>query len=262
MKVRTGLTEEREKRTTHGPCGFDAGRPLLTHHLQAQQRRGPSVFRHRGARGAGAPARGAHSPCALTRSRSGRCRCRTPERYHSVRSVTFRVASRSGRSELFSWNAMPRSATRQTLDKTPPCCSPLALRVKHCFRPSALPTRCFLRYFRFYGGGTRACRFLILFAPPLRLPSFFFFRFGGRKTCILNMALPKRASGKRPQALKARGKLLSNNFPNAKKKLRISTILLNSKPMLPVEGAPSGPWSCLFLLEFNSALILPFRTVT
>ena len=33
----------------------------------------------------------AHSPCALTRSRSGRCRCRTPERYHSVRSVTFRV---------------------------------------------------------------------------------------------------------------------------------------------------------------------------
>ena len=142
----------------------------------------------------------AHSPCALTRSRSGRCRCRTPERYHSVRSVTFCVASRFGRSELFSWNAMPRSATRQTLDKTPPCCSPLALRVKHCFRPSALPTRCFLRYFRFYGGGTRACRFLILFAPPLRLPSFFFFRFGGRKTCILNMALPKRAfRGKDPK---------------------------------------------------------------
>ena len=70
---------------------WSAGRPLLTQHLQAQQRRGPSVFRHRGARGAGAPARGAHSPCALTRSRSGRCRCRTPERYHSVRSVTFRV---------------------------------------------------------------------------------------------------------------------------------------------------------------------------
>ena len=158
---------------------------------------------------------------------------------------------------------MPRSATRQTLDKTPPCCSPLALRVKHCFRPSALPTRCFLRYFRFYGGGTRACRFLILFAPPLRLPSFFFFSFRGAQDVYFEHGSSKtRIPEKRPQALKARGKLLSNNFPNAKKKLRISTILLNSKPMLPVEGAPSGPWSCLFLLEFNSALILPFRTVT
>ena len=176
MKVRTSSDGgERKENDAWALWFWSAGRPLLTQHLQAQQRRGPSVFRHRGARGAGAPARGAHSPCALTRSRSGRCRCRTPERYHSVRSVTFRVASRFGRSELFSWNAMPRSATRQTLDKTPPCCSPLALRVKHCFRPSALPTRCFLRYFRFYGGGTRACRFLILFAPPLRLPSFFFF---------------------------------------------------------------------------------------
>ena len=114
--------------------------------------------------------------------------------------LRFACASRVGRSELFSWNAMPRSATRQTLDKTPPCCSPLALRVKHCFRPSALPTRCFLRYFRFYGGGTRACRFLMLFSPPSVSHHFFFFRFGGRKTCILNMALPKRAfPGKDPK---------------------------------------------------------------
>ena len=179
----------------------------------------------------------------------------------SFRYVSRRVAF--GRSELFSWNAMPRTATRQTLDKTPPCCSPLALRVKHCFRPSALPTRCFLRYFRFYGGGTRACRFLMLFSPP-SVSHHFFFSFRGAQDVYFEHGSSKtRIPGKRPQALKARGKLLSNNFPNAKKKLRISTILLNSKPMLPpVEGAPSGLWSCLFLLEFNSALILPFRTVT
>ena len=95
--------------------------------------------------------------------------------------LRFACASRVGRSELFSWNAMPRTATRQTLDKTPPCCSPLALRVKHCFRPSALPTRCFLRYFRFYGGGTRACRFLMLFSPPSVSHHFFFFVSGGAR---------------------------------------------------------------------------------
>ena len=129
-----------------------------------------------------------------------------------------RRASRSGRSELFSWNAMPRSATRQTLDKTPPCCSPLALRVKHCFRPSALPTRCFLRYVRFYGGGTRACRFLMLFAlPPPVYHHFFFFRCGAQDVYFEHGSSKTRIEGKRPQALKARGKLLSFNFPNAKK---------------------------------------------
>ena len=172
-----------------------AGRPLLTH-LQAQQRRGLSVFRHRGARGAGAP-RGPPRERSLTvRSHTFKVRSLSLSHTGEVSLRSFRYVSRRvafGRSELFSWNAMPRSATRQTLDKTPPCCSPLALRVKHCFRPSALPTRCFLRYFRFYGGGTRACRFLMLFSPPSVSHHFFFFRFGGRKTCILNMARPKRA---------------------------------------------------------------------
>ena len=242
-----------------------AGRPLLTH-LQAQQRRGLSVFRHRGARGAGAP-RGPPRERSLTvRSHTFKVRSLSLSHTGEVSLRSFRYVSRRvafGRSELFSWNAMPRTATRQTLDKTPPCCSPLALRVKHCFRPSALPTRCFLRYFRFYGGGTRACRFLMLFSPP-SVSHHFFFSFRGAQDVYFEHGSSKtRIPEKRPQALKARGKLLSNNFPNANKKLRISTILLNSKPMLPVEGAPtSGLWSCLFLLEFNSALILPFRTVT
>ena len=164
--------------------------------------------------------------------------------------LRFACASRVGRSELFSWNAMPRSATRQTLDKTPPCCSPLALRVKHCFRPSALPTRCFLRYFRFYGGGTRACRFLMLFSPP-SVSHHFFFSFRGAQDVYFEHGSSKtRIPGKRPQALKARGKLLSNNFPKAKKKLRISTILLNSKPMLPVEGAPTK-WALVVSLSLG-----------
>ena len=160
-----------------------AGRPLLTH-LQAQQRRGLSVFRHRGARGAGAP-RGPPRERSLTvRSHTFKVRSLSLSHTGEVSLRSFRYVSRRvafGRSELFSWNAMPRTATRQTLDKTPPCCSPLALRVKHCFRPSALPTRCFLRYFRFYGGGTRACRFLMLFSPPSVSHHFFFFVSGGAR---------------------------------------------------------------------------------
>ena len=137
---------------------------------------------------------------------------------------------------------MPRSATRQTLDKTPPCCSPLALRVKHCFRPSALPTRCFLRYVRFYGGGTRACRFLMLFAlPPPVYHHFFFFRCGAQDVYFEHGSSKTRIEGKRPQALKARGKLLSFNFPNAKKHCEFPFFAIrSSKPMLPVEGHPVG----------------------
>ena len=160
---------------------------------------------------------------------------------------------------------MPRSATRQTLDKTPPCCSPLALRVKRCFRPSALPTRCFLRYVRFYGmlGFTVGARARVDFScySLSPLPStiiFFFFRCGAQDVYFEHGSSKTRIPKKRPLNLKARGKLLSFNFPNAKKKLRISTIL----PIRPSpSNAPSGG-ALVVSLSFNSALILPLRTVT
>ena len=213
-----------------------AGRPLLTH-LQAQQRRGLSVFRHRGARGAGAP-RGPPRERSLTvRSHTFKVRSLSLSHTGEVSLRSFRYVSRRvafGRSELFSWNAMPRTATRQTLDKTPPCCSPLALRVKHCFRPSALPTRCFLRYFRFYGGGTRACRFLMLFSPP-SVSHHFFFSFRGAQDVYFEHGSSKtRIPERRPQALKARGKLLSRNFPNAKKNCEFQPFFIRPS------NAPSG----------------------
>ena len=213
-----------------------AGRPLLTH-LQAQQRRGLSVFRHRGARGAGAP-RGPPRERSLTvRSHTFKVRSLSLSHTGEVSLRSFRYVSRRvafGRSELFSWNAMPRTATRQTLDKTPPCCSPLALRVKHCFRPSALPTRCFLRYFRFYGGGTRACRFLMLFSPP-SVSHHFFFSFRGAQDVYFEHGSSKtRIPEKRPQALKARGKLLSRNFRMPKKNCEFQPFFIRPS------NAPSG----------------------
>ena len=111
LKVRTGLTEEREKRTTHGPCGFDAGRPLLTHHLQAQQRRGPSVFRHRGARGAGAP-RGPPRERSLTvRSHTFKVRSLSLSHTGEVSLRSFRYVSRRVAFGAFGTVFLERYAT-------------------------------------------------------------------------------------------------------------------------------------------------------
>ena len=94
--------------------------------------------------------------------------------------------------------------------------------------------------------------------PPSPIMFFFFFRFGAQDVYFEHGSSKTRIEGKRPQALKARGKLLSFNFPNAKKKLRISTIL----PIRPSpSNAPSGG-ALVVSLSFNSALILPLRTVT
>ena len=84
-----------------------------------------------------------------------------------------------------------------------------------------------------------------LLPPSVSHHFFFFFRFGAQDVYFEHGSSKTRIEGKRPQALKARGKLLSFNFPNAKKKMRISTILLFS--IRPSNG---------------SALILPLRTVT
>ena len=220
-----------------------AGRPLLTH-LQAASAKRPqrvSAPGREGGRGTARASKGALTHRALSHVQ-GPVAVAVAHRRGITPFVPLRFAcaSRVGRSELFSWNAMPRSATRQTLDKTPPCCSPLALRVKHCFRPSALPTRCFLRYFRFYGGGTRACRFLMLFSPP-SVSHHFFFSFRGAQDVYFEHGSSKtRIPEKRPQALKARGKLLSRNFPNAKKKLRISTILHSPLQCSQWRGHPVG----------------------